>query len=123
HRQTVVALLAVEDAIATGGGARVLDRGLDAFGSRVREVDAREVARSEAHELFRERAAEPGHSEFRQVGKVEVEGLFEDATHLGMVSAERENAEPSDEVEVAMSLRIEEVGPEAARPDLVEAEH
>ena len=115
-------MVGVEDALAARCGARDLDRRLDRLGAAVRGHDRRHARGRAPDQLLGEHPAQERHAELRQVAGAGGEHRLDRRDRLGMVAADREHAVAAEEVQVALAVRIDQVGAVAADPHLVEAE-
>jgi hypothetical protein len=114
-----------EHARTPGGLPRELDRRFDRFGSRVAEEHPVDVVPAPLHQLFRQQAGEEGAVHLHHVREVEIDGLVEGGLQRRMAASEGIDPEAGEEVQVPISLGIEEVGPltpdiEAVEPDRLE---
>ena len=120
EREPVEPVIGVEHARAAGRGARDLDRRLDRLGSRVRRHHRGDAARCARQQLLRQHPAQQRHAELRQVRGFGGEHVLHRRDHVGMVAAEREHPVARDQVEIALTVGVDQMRPIAADPRAVE---
>src|SRR5207248_1609627 len=107
--QPVEAVLARDDAAASGRGAAELDRGLDRLGSAAGEEHAAEARRRELEEALREQGRKGRDPELDASGRLQLERLDEGLADGAVVPAEVELSEPAEPVHVPISLRVPKI--------------
>ena len=118
--QTVKSVITVEDPWTPRGAVRVLDRGLDAFGSGAREVDRVEARRDLLLQLLREQSGEQRRIHLDEGRRLGLHELAESLTHHRMIASDVEDAVAGEHVQVALAGAVEEVRALRAHVDPVE---
>ena len=118
--EPVEAVVAVDDPVALGGGPGELDGRLDGLGPRVGEEGALDAGVRPFHQRLGQEPGQQGAVHLDQVGQIGVEGLVDGPRHGGMGTAEGEDAEPGQEVEIAPALGVVEIA--ALAPHVVAVE-
>ena len=122
EREPVEAVLRREHARAAGRGAAELDRGLDRLRAGAREDHLAERGGRTAQELLGQQRRERVDAELHRARALKLERLDQRLADARVVAAHVEHPEAAEHVEVAVAVRVPEVGALGARPAAVEAD-
>ena len=117
RREPVEGVVAVEDARALRGGPGELDGALHRLRAGVGEEHALDARVRPGDQLLGQDAREEGAVHLDEVGQIGVEGVVQRPNDCWMAPSQREHTEAGQEVQIPVSLVVNEV---AALPLLVE---
>ena len=115
-------VLGEDDPGAPGGGARELDRSFDGLGSAVGWYHRRDPRRRALDELLRQHADEQADAELGEVRSAGVERLGQRFADVGVAASEREHAVAAQQIEVARTAAVDQIGTVTAAPVAVDSE-
>ncbi len=115
-------MLGEQDARPPGGGASDLDRGLDGLGAAVGGHHRGDAGGCAREQLLGEHAAEQRDAELREVAGARRHHVLHGGDHFWVIAAEREDAVAAEEVEIALTVAVDEVRALATDPCLLETE-
>ena len=121
HRQAVEGMVAVDQLCPAGGLACQLDRRLDRLGPRVAEEDAL-LPRHARDELLGQHPRQRRDVHLHGVGEIGGQHVGERALDRRVIAPDGEDAEPGEQIEVALPLAVVEVGPLGAHVVAIEAD-
>ena len=108
--EPVIGMVAIDDAVAAGGGAGKFQRRLDRLRSGIGEKHLVEM-RHIAQQTLGQNAGQCRDVHLDEVGKVAVENLLEGVTDDRMVAAEREHAPATEQVEILPVVAVVKILP------------
>ncbi len=108
--QAVEGVLAVENARAPGRVAAEFERRLDRLGSRIAEEGPVQVGRL-GEERLGEQTGQGRGVELYELRELGAQHFAEGLDHTRVVAAQSEHAKSGQEVEIALALFIEQIGP------------
>jgi len=122
QRETVEGVSRVEDARAPSRRSRELHRPLDGLGARVGGDHGRDTRRGPGDESLGKGSRQQAHAELGEVGGARVHEVAQRGDHVGVIAADREGPVPAQQVEITLSLGVDQVHALAVRPLAVEPE-
>ena len=107
--QAVEGVVAVEDPIALGGAPRELDGRLHRLGPRVGEEDPLDAGRSPPHQRFGQQTGKQSAVQLGEIGQIGIQRLVERVLDHRVAPAEGEDPEAGQEVEVPVTVVVDQV--------------